>query len=67
MPVVRANYNLIGVPLPAGARTIELRFTDVAYKKGKVVTIFAVLAAVALWVLGFWVDRSRRTALQPST
>jgi hypothetical protein len=56
----RMNYNLIGVPLLAGARAIQLRFTDAAYETGKAVTIVALLAALIVWIGGGVVDR--RTA-----
>jgi hypothetical protein len=55
------NFNLIGVPLPAGARTIHLRFEDAAYRKGKVVTLVALAIAVAVWIFG-WVVEARRRA-----
>src|SRR5262249_44368880 len=58
---LRMNYNLIGVPLPAGARSIQLRFTDAAYETGKAVTIVALLAALIVWIGGGVVDR--RTTL----
>ncbi|HSU95685.1 MAG TPA: YfhO family protein, partial [Gemmatimonadaceae bacterium] len=45
-PVALMNYNLIGVPLPAGARAIELRFDDAAYEKGKSVTLVALVLAI---------------------
>jgi len=51
------NYNLIGVALPAGARAIQLRFTDAAYETGKVVTIVALLAALIVWIGGGVLDR----------
>jgi hypothetical protein len=54
---LRMNYNLIGVPLPAGARSIQLRFTDAAYETGKAVTIVALLAALIVWIGGGVVDR----------
>jgi hypothetical protein len=57
----RMNYNLIGVPLPAGARSIQLRFTDAAYETGKAVTIVAFLAALIIWVGGAVVDRRAAT------
>jgi hypothetical protein len=57
--VARTNFNLIGVALPAGARKIELRFTDGAYQKGKVLTLVALVIAFAAWGLGFVVDRRR--------
>jgi hypothetical protein len=57
--VALMNYNLIGVPLPAGATSIELRFTDAAYEKGKRVTVIALLLAIAAFVGGLVVDRRR--------
>jgi hypothetical protein len=59
-PVARANYNLIGIVLPAGARTVQLRFTDLAYEKGKVVTIIALLLAIALLGLGLAAGRTEQ-------
>ena len=56
---VRANYNLIGVPLPAGARDVQLRFVDKSYETGKLVTIIAVLAAIAAIVAGVVIERRR--------
>ena len=58
------NYNLIGVVLPAGARAVELRFTDAAYEKGKVITIVALLAALIVWIGGGIVDRKSATSAQ---
>jgi hypothetical protein len=59
-PVGRMNYNLIGVALPQGARVIQLRFDDVAYEKGKRVTIVALLLATALLLAGVVIDRRYR-------
>jgi hypothetical protein len=58
---VRANYNLIGVPLPAGARQVELRFRDPSYDTGKAVTLAAILLSVLL--VGFGVVQDRRRPL----
>lgn len=55
----RADFNLIGVPLPAGARTVELNFHDDAVDTGKIVTIIAVLLAIAALAAGLAVDRRR--------
>lgn len=59
----RADYSLIGVPLSAGARKIELEFTSAAYQKGRVITLFALAAALALWIFG--IVAGRRAALHP--
>jgi hypothetical protein len=56
--VDRADYNLIGVQLPAGAQSVELRFDDPAYERGKLITIVAALTALVLVAIG--VLRSRR-------
>jgi uncharacterized membrane protein YfhO len=50
--VDRADYNLIGVQLPSGARNIDLRFEDPAYDKGKNITVAALLAALIAIVVG---------------
>jgi hypothetical protein len=42
----RVDYNLIGVQLPTGARSVELRYEDPAYERGKVITIASMLAAL---------------------
>jgi hypothetical protein len=59
--VARMNFNLIGVPLPTGTRTVQLRFADAAYAKGKALTLFALAAALGAWILGWLVDTRRRT------
>ena len=61
-PVYRADFNLIGVPLPAGARSVELTFHDAAVSTGKVVTLTALLLAVVALAAGLVTDR-RRTRL----
>jgi hypothetical protein len=45
------NYNLIGVPLAAGATSVELRFTDAAYIKGRLLTLVVLVIALA-WLAG---------------
>ena len=46
--VVRTDYSLMGVVLPAGATRVELTFTGPAYERGKMLT----LLALALTLLG---------------
>jgi len=56
----RANYTFIGVPLPAGARRIELSFADPVYARGKIITVIALVVTLALIGGGIVVERRRR-------
>ena len=58
-PTYRADYNLIGVPLPTGARTIELSFHDAAVDQGSRITGVALLMALLALVGGVVMDRRR--------
>jgi hypothetical protein len=48
-PVLRANHALRAVPVPAGARRVELRHVDEQSRIGLVVSIVAALALLAAW------------------
>jgi uncharacterized membrane protein YfhO len=56
-PTYRADFNLIGVPLPAGARSISLRYHDPAVMTGRIITIIALLVALAALGAGLAADR----------
>jgi len=56
----RADMTLIGVELPAGARKVELRFSSEPYRKGKTVTIVAVLLALGWWAAGGVLGKVKR-------
>jgi hypothetical protein len=58
--VARANYVLMGVPLPAGAREVQLRFTAPVYETGKKVTLAALSLSTLLLLGGLVLDRRRR-------
>ena len=55
----RADYSLIGVELPQGAREVELTFTSPAYERGKVITWLAIALALLMLGAGTWRDRRR--------
>jgi len=59
--VLRAQYALMGVALPAGARSVELTFASRAYARGKVITLIVLL--LALGTLGAGFARRRRGSI----
>lgn len=59
-PAYRADYNLIGVPLAAGARAIELSFSDPALATGKAISLVAFAIALGALAAGVVADRRAR-------
>ena len=59
-PAARADYTLIGVPLPAGARRVQLLFDDPVYERGKLITTMALLLTLLLIAAGVVMERRRR-------
>jgi hypothetical protein len=55
----RVDYTMIGVELPAGARSVSLRFTSPAYEQGKRVTWIAIFLGLLMLAGGTWRDRRR--------
>jgi hypothetical protein len=55
----RADYTMIGVELPPGARSIELNFTSPTYEKGKMITWVAIALGFLMLGAGLWRDRRR--------
>jgi hypothetical protein len=55
----RAQYSMIGVELPAGARRIELAFTSAPYERGKVVTWVAIIISLLALAGGALMERRR--------
>lgn len=56
----RAQFSLIGVELPAGARRVELAFSSPTYETGRMVTLIALLAAAA-WLAAAALLQRRRS------
>jgi hypothetical protein len=54
----RVDYTMIGVELPAGARSVELNFTSPTYQKGKTITWIAIALGFLMLGAGVWRDRS---------
>ncbi|WP_373070583.1 hypothetical protein [Gemmatimonas sp.] len=58
--IARADYTLIGVELPMGAKSVQLRFDSAPYHTGKLLTLLALGAALLWWIIGFALDRKAR-------
>jgi len=58
-PVGRADYTLIGVPLAAGATTVDLIFHNSTFTWSATLTLLAALAA-AVWWAGVMISERRR-------
>lgn len=55
----RADYTLIGVELPAGAKSVALRFDSAPYHMGKRITLVALALSTLLLVGGMMFDRKK--------
>jgi len=53
----RADFVLMGVALPAGARKVELQFASPSFQKGKVITLIAIALALAAAAGGAVLER----------
>jgi hypothetical protein len=56
----RADFTLIGVALPAGARNIDLTFQSATYEHGKLITLIAVIVSLVILVAGIVAGRVGR-------
>ncbi len=63
VPVSRADYTIMGIPLPPNARSVSLRFVSEPYERGKMITLIAVLLAVLACAAGFVIDRRKHAKL----
>lgn len=57
VPTARADFTLIGVELPTGARKVRLRFASAPYETGKLLTLLALGATALWWMIGWAQDR----------
>ncbi|HWJ24746.1 MAG TPA: hypothetical protein VNS52_20460 [Gemmatimonadaceae bacterium] len=61
-PVGRADYVLMGIGLPAGARSVDLVFRSAPYERGKSITLLALALGALLTIGGVALERGRRAA-----
>jgi hypothetical protein len=59
-PVVRAQMSLMAVPLPQGARVVELEFRSSRYALGRGITLSTLVLLLATMVYGRMRDRRER-------
>ena len=62
--VLRGNWTLITVPVPSGARQIDLTFVSAPYQRGKLITLLCSLVAVGI-VIGPAIGRHVRERRAP--
>lgn len=60
-PTRRVDHSLIGVEMPAGARTVQLTFASPEYARGKWISLVALLAAATMAVVPALRARGHRT------
>jgi hypothetical protein len=58
----RADLSLIGLPLPEGAKKVELNFSSDTYKEGKSITLAALAIAILAALAGLFMPKPRREA-----
>jgi hypothetical protein len=60
VPTGRAQYTLIGVVLPPGARSVQLSFRSAVFERGKMITLASLATATILLLAGAAAGRRRR-------
>lgn len=53
-PIVKVDYALRGLAVPAGKHTIELRFEPASYKTGNAVSIIVGALSILILIAGLW-------------
>jgi hypothetical protein len=66
IPIIKTNYLLRGVNLPAGTKKLSLRFEPDSYRKGKLVTASASLVIVLLLAAGLFQQFRKKKETRPT-
>ena len=59
VPLGRADYTLIGVPLPAGATTVDVEFHNPVFGWSATLTLVGMIGAFAWWIVALASERRR--------
>jgi hypothetical protein len=59
-PIVRVNYVLRGLPVPAGNHKIEFRFVPQSYYTGSRITAISQLVVLLLLLAGLWMELRKK-------
>jgi hypothetical protein len=59
-PIIKTNYVLRGLSIPAGKHNIEFRFKPAAYETGKLLTQVSQLLLLILLAFGLWKEYGRK-------
>jgi hypothetical protein len=60
VPIVKTNYALRGVAIPAGTKKLELKFEPQSYKWGSMITTIVSILVLLLLTLGFYMEFGRK-------
>jgi uncharacterized membrane protein YfhO len=60
VPIIRANYILRSIFIPAGESTVEFRFEPTSYKYGKLISIAGSILLIALLIFSIVVVVKRK-------
>ncbi|MCC6759922.1 MAG: YfhO family protein, partial [Chitinophagaceae bacterium] len=60
VPIVKTNYVLRGVALPAGTQKLELKFEPESYKMGSSITTITSAIVLVLLLLGLYMQYFRK-------
>jgi uncharacterized membrane protein YfhO len=61
VPIIKTNYVLRGLSVPAGSHNIVFRFKPTAYTTGKNVTMISQLILLLLMAAGLWFESRKKT------
>ncbi len=61
-PVLRAQHSLMAVPVPAGAKSVQLQFVAASYGLGKGISLGAIVIVLGVLILGPVLDRRKSAA-----